>query len=396
MMRAVDENGERLQALDILRGIALFGMILVHFHQKMRLEVSGLEDLIGWGVWVLVEQKAWAVFAFLFGAGFAILLRRLDARGVPVTAIYLRRLAMLAIFGIVAEVCFGFHILFEYACWGLALLVVRQWSSRALLWSAALAASIRPITAAAIALQAWLTSAPVRPRGGNPLAEALEAAAHQGSYLTLLAARWASFAASLTPTWRDFLPDVNLALFLLGFLAVRHGVLDTPLRHTRLIARWMVFGAVAWAASWVLLPRLPPIGIRGVDGALQYGFGLVQDQWLCFTYIGAVLLLLARRPEWERRLSWFGFAGRMALTNYLLQAAVLDALASGYGADLKLRPFLYAPAAVALFAIEALFSRAWLSRFRFGPLEWLWRSVTYARLEPLRRAMGRPEAAAGV
>ena len=154
-MRTADGSAERLQALDILRGLALFGMILVHFHQKMRLEVSGLEDLIGWGVWVLVEQKAWAVFAFLFGAGFAILLRRLDARGTPVTAIYLRRLGMLAIFGVVAEVCFGFHILFEYACWGLVLLVVRAWSSRALLWSAALAASIRPITTEVIALHAY-------------------------------------------------------------------------------------------------------------------------------------------------------------------------------------------------------------------------------------------------
>ena len=67
----VDTDG-RLQTLDILRGLALFGMILVHFHQKMRLEATRLEDLIGWGVWVLVEQKSWGVFAFLFGVGFAV------------------------------------------------------------------------------------------------------------------------------------------------------------------------------------------------------------------------------------------------------------------------------------------------------------------------------------
>ena len=88
---------ERLHALDILRGLALFGMILVHFHQKMRLEASGLEDLIGWGVYVLVEQKAWGTFAFLFGVGFAVLLRRLEARHAPVLPIYLRRLATLAV-----------------------------------------------------------------------------------------------------------------------------------------------------------------------------------------------------------------------------------------------------------------------------------------------------------
>jgi uncharacterized protein len=75
----------------------------------------------------------------------------------------------------------------------------------------------------------------------------------------------------------------------------------------------------------------------------------------------------------------------MALTNYMLQVAVLDALASGYGLRLKLRPVAYVFAAVLLFAAEAAFSSAWLKRFRFGPLEWLWRTFTYARAQPLRR-----------
>src|SRR5215212_10441256 len=108
-------SDDRLHTLDILRGLALFGMILVHFHQKMRVEVTGLEDLIGWGVYVLVEQKAWGIFAFLFGVGFAVLLRRLEARHAPVLPIYLRRLAGLAVFGLIAQVGFGFHILLAYA-----------------------------------------------------------------------------------------------------------------------------------------------------------------------------------------------------------------------------------------------------------------------------------------
>jgi uncharacterized protein len=76
----------------------------------------------------------------------------------------------------------------------------------------------------------------------------------------------------------------------------------------------------------------------------------------------------------------------MALTNYMLQAAVLDLLASGYGLGLKLRPLVYAPAAVVCFAVVAALSTAWLRRYRFGPLEWLWRTITYAQVQPLRRA----------
>jgi uncharacterized protein len=376
---------ERLHTLDILRGLALFGMILVHFHQKMRLEATGIEDLIAWAVWVLVEQKAWGVFAFLFGVGFAVLLRRLEARGAPVAAVYLRRLATLAVFGVIAEVGFGFNILFAYACWGLVLLVIRRWSTPALLATALLAACARPVAAELTALYAWWTGGGL-PVPVDPLRRAVETAAQQGDYLALLRARWGLFLGSFLHGWRDLLPDTNLALFCIGLLAVRHRVLDEPRRHARLIRHWMAFGAVAWAGFWLVLRNLPELPVPGARDPLAQGLGLLQDQWLCLTYIGAVVLLLAYRPVWTERLSVVGRAGRMALTNYMLQIAVLDALASGYGWRLRLRPYAYVLAAVVLFAVEAALSTAWLARFRFGPLEWLWRMATYARPQPLRRA----------
>jgi uncharacterized protein len=370
---------ERIHALDILRGFALFGMILVHFHQKMRLDATGLEDLIGWGVYVLVEQKAWGTFAFLFGVGFAVLLRRLEARGVPVTRIYLRRLGTLALFGVVAEVGFGFQILTAYAAWGLALLVLRRWSTRTLLAAAALAAAARPLVRALGVASPWMA-------GERPaLRHAVELAAQQGHYAALLSARWNLFVANLPHGWTDLLPDTNLALFIVGLLAVRYGIVDQPKRHVRLIVGWMCFGAAAWALAWLVLRSLPATGRPGLDQALSVGFGLLQDQWLCFAYIGAVLLLLAYRPVWTARLAPFGQAGRMALTNYMVQAALLDLLASSYGFGLRLRPYLYAPAALVCFAAVAGASSAWLHRYRFGPLEWVWRTVTYARRQPLRR-----------
>jgi uncharacterized protein len=381
---AIDVD-ERLHALDILRGLALFGMILVHFHQRMRLEATGAEDLIAWGVWILVEQKAWGTFAFLFGAGFAILLGRLELRGVPVVPTYLRRLGCLAVFGVIADIGFGFSILFAYACWGLVLLGVRKWSTRALLIAAASFAAARPIAAEWSAIHAWLTSTALQPPASAPFFEAVRIAGDQSSYVGLLSARASLFIHTLPHSWSDVLPDSNLALFTLGLLAVRRGVLDEPLQHVRVIAAWMAFGALSWACAWLLLRHLPSTGINGADWPLADGLGLIQDQWLCLTYIGAVVLLLAFRPIWITRLALFGYAGRMALTNYMLQIVVLDVLASGYGAHLKLRPYLYVVAAVLLFACEAAISRAWLARFRFGPLEWLWRMITYGNVPTLRR-----------
>jgi uncharacterized protein len=374
------EVGDRLHVLDILRGLALFGMILVHFHQFMRRDATGLEDLIGWAVYVFVEQKAWGTFAFLFGVGFAILLRRLDERRAAVIPIYLRRLAGLAVFGVIARVFFGFNILFQYASWGVVLLLVRRWSTKWLLVAAVVSASIWPI----VAEVSLLTGAASPFADRAPLQAAADAASRQPDYSVLVAARWALFVGSLPHSWQHVLPDINLALFILGLLAVRHGVLDAPLGHVGLIVRWMVFGGTAWAASWLILGQLSLFGIDA-EWPVTYGFGLVQDQWLCLTYIGAIVLLLAYRPAWTTRLAMFGYAGRMALTNYMVQSAVVDILASGYGLDLRLRPLLYLPAALGLFGVEAAVSRAWLAQFRFGPLEWVWRTMTYATPQPLRR-----------
>jgi uncharacterized protein len=289
------------------------------------------------------------------------------------------------VFGVIAEIGFGFSILFSYACWGLVLFGMRKWSTRALLIAAILFACARPIAAELSAVYAWLTSTPPPRSVAGPLADAVQVAVEQNSYMHLLFARASLFIHSFPHSWRDLLPDSNLALFTLGLLCIRRRVFEQPLQHVRLIVGCMTFGVASWALAWLVLRNLPSLAIEGADWPLEYGLGLIQDQWLCLTYMGGITLLLAHRPIWSARLALFGYAGRMALTNYMLQIVVLDVLGSGYGVHLKLRPYLYSVAAALLFLVEAAFSRAWLSRFRFGPLEWIWRMITYASVAPLRR-----------
>lgn len=339
---------ERLQSLDILRGLALVFMILVHVHQMLRLESTGLQGLVGWAIWIGVEQKAWSVFAMLFGAGCAILLRRLEARGARVVPVYLRRLAALFVVGFLIDRYLDFQILSTYAAWGLALLVVRRWSTRTLVATAAGVAMLQPTVLAVLGIVAKLS--------GTPLER---------------------------PAWAPLVPDVSLALMLVGFLAVRVGVVDEPLRHTRLVRRWMLGGLLAWAVSWLVLYHVPKMPIPGTGFAARTGIGLVREQWLAFTYAGAVLLLLARRPALHRRLHLIANAGRMAFTSYVLQAATIWLLAKPLG--IKLHEFAYVGAWIVLTTAIVLLSNAWLAHFRHGPLEWLWRMATYARREPLRR-----------
>ena len=345
------EPNERLHALDIIRGLALVFMVLVHFHQLMRLESRGWQGLIGWGIWLGVEQKAWGTFALLFGAGFALLLRRLEARGAPVVPILTRRLVTLFVIGWLVEHGIGFSILATYAVCGFLLLAMRGWSTRALVRMVVITAMFPPVLNAAIGLLIHFTHS----------------------------------TFPLLRTWWWLVPDSSLPLLLMGFLAVRLGVVDNPLRHERLIWRWMLFGLAAWAVSWLVLyhvPR-PPKWLMGAYWAERTLIGLVSDQWLCITYAGGALLLLAKRPALVERMRAIGAAGRMAFTNYVLQAVTIWYLAKPLG--IKLHEATYVGAWIVLATVLVVFSNVWLARFRYGPLEWLWRMATYAKREPLQR-----------
>ena len=354
------EAEERLHALDVLRGIALIFMVLVHFHQLMRLESKGWQGLIGWGIWIGVEEKAWGTFALLFGAGFALLLRRLEARGERAVPIFVRRLTTLLVVGWVIESLIGFTILRTYAVCGLLLLGMRRWSTRTLQWMVVVTAMFPPVLNAAMGLLIHFTHHPF----------------------------------PLLRTWWWLVPDESFPLLLLGFLAVRLGVVDDPLPHERLIRRWMLFGLAAWAVSWLVLyhvPR-PPQYLIGAFWAERTVIGLVKDQWLCFTYAGGALLLLAKYPALVERMRPVGAAGRMAFTNYVLQAVTIWYLAKPLG--IKLHEATYVGAWLVLATVIVLFSNLWLAYLRYGPLEWLWRMATYAKREPLRRDDNEPLALA--
>ena len=372
----------RIQSLDILRGCALLGMFIVHFHERST-EIGGIDDTIRTLIWRLVESKSHGTFALLFGAGFAILLRRAEARGQPFAAFYLRRLAVLALFGFAAHALFGFNVLLGYAAWGVPLLLICRWSTRTLIVTAVL-------LTVSLALYFFVMTLSLRWGGGPDSVEAwfqarraaavsvngaLATATAQESYGALLTARLRHMAWFYTQPF-FFVPGLTLALFIAGLLFVRHRVFEGAGAHQRLLVGLAAFGIVSWAADDWLLPFL------GVDGT----FGLLRDQWLTFTYVSIALLLLARWSSLAARLSVIGNAGRMALTNYLIQIACLDLLFSGYGLGLgQVRPLAALPMALAFFAAEVVLSTVWLKYFAFGPAEWLWRTLTYGRYQPIGR-----------
>lgn len=100
--------------------------------------------------------------------------------------------------------------------------------------------------------------------------------------------------------WSFLVPGANLALFILGFLALRRGLLDAPKKHTRTILALMAVGLLSWAGWWLLLRNLgTDLVPQRIARQLGNGLGILRDQWLAFTYIGGLVLLLAYRPVWS-------------------------------------------------------------------------------------------------
>jgi uncharacterized protein len=388
----------RIDVLDVLRGIALCGMIIVHLNDYARGSMQGepsgtvgaLESVMGW----FFDTRFYTMFAILFGVGFALQLRRADARGEPFAARYLRRLAALAVFGFIAEGIFGYNVLFAYAVWGVPLLFVRRWPVRRLVLLAVLCASSLPLynlgrraIVGAVRFDAQNKASTARFQAAQARIAPADTAR---DWRTVVAARL-EWMPAFHRQWSIF-PYGSFTLILLGLIAFRLGVFDHPEQHRRLIVALMIAGVVSWAIVWWILPmggRPRPTPTDSVADVariilLSNGFRLVRSEWLAFTYIGAILLLVSYSSAWLRRLGIFGWAGRMALTSYMTQVIVLDTLFTPHGLDLKVSPLLGPVYAIALFGALAALSRWWLARYRFGPLEWMWRSVTYWRWQPMR------------
>ena len=409
----------RIEVLDILRGIALIGMFMVHFNMYEATPVGAepgpvaafVEKFIG----LFIEERFWGIFGMLFGIGFAVQLTRAEARGEPFVGRYLRRLAALAVFGFIAEGVFGYNVLFGYALWGVPLLLVRKWPVKALVVLLVLCASSR---------QLWMVGQ-VAAASGRPDGVAQYFASEDASWTTFKAARDSFHAAEQSSSWGTVVaarvkfmptfhqqwsvfPNLSFVLFLMGLIAWKLGLFTHPEKHKRLIASLAVAGAVLWAMSnWVMPiggppsewpPTHNPVLISTLAIAKGSGFALIRSQWLTWTYIGIVLLLVAYNQVWLQRLAPFGWAGRMALTNYLMQVVLLDVLFTPHGFGLKVPALLVFPAAIALFAGQVVMSRWWLSRFRLGPMEWVWRCVTNWKVQPLRieRRPVRPSFAIGL
>lgn len=383
---------ERIEAIDVLRGVALLGILTINLVTEFRVSIfeqfvpgAGatypVDRAIETFLTLAVQMKAFALFSLLFGVGLAIQFDRL-AGNAQRTRLLVRRLAVLLAIGFAhLFLIWNGDILTEYALAGfivLPFLFGPSWllaaSGLSFLALYLVMPQVSPI--AAVPDAGWMMQhvAEARRIYGN------------GGFLDILAFRIGEVPAIL-PLHVYVFPR-TVAMFLLGAFVWRAGILTAPSKGRPLLAG-IALMAITAGAALTLAAAGPALFRTASLGRAHFPAEALGAVVLAFGY-GAAVIAVATLPAGRRMLGWASPVGRMAFTNYLAQSVILGLIFYGYGLGLFGRMGA-APAlllAVSIYAVQVVFSRWWLRRFYYGPLEWLWRRLMYGLPQPMRRTEG--------
>lgn len=372
---------------DQLRGLALAGIVLVNMPF---LAISNAVFTAGtsrttadriteFAVVAFAQGKFYLLFSFLFGYNLTLLLRN---RSVDGLRRYRRRLVGLAVLGVAhALLFFVGDILLSYAVLGLALLWFVPRDDRTALRAAAACYVLGVVVLGVVVLLTVLDPA------GQPDGFVADAAtadrAFAGSFSDAASAR-----AGALPGVLVVLGALNWAFalgsFLLGLVAGRRGILRDPAAHARLWRRLLIGAGTVGLPTGVISAALAVDAEAGpVRQVVGVALGFAAAPALTGGYVALAALTTRSRP-----LARVEPAGRMSLTCYLSESILLSAIFCGWGLGLfgRLGPFAAATIALAVWLALEVFAKLWLTRFRYGPFEWLLRAWSYRRLPPLRRA----------
>lgn len=395
---------ERVLLLDVLRGLAMFGVLWSNLNDWYGASdpVTGMQHALQWTQNWFIESRFYSLLAFLFGIGFGIQLTRADERGVNVRAMFCRRMAALLGIGIVhGMLIWRGDILTAYALVGFLLVFFRRLSPRALVvWAAALLL-ISPYVLRAVVIGFGVRWP--RPRD----TQQVDAIYAHGTFTQIMAMGARGYLFWYR-RWPAAVFPPFLALFLLGLAAVRVNLLARLTGARRQLIRILVASLIATVVLgyvtahlpdwWAPAKSPPPLfdALFRVQTFRPMVMGTISHllTWSNAGVYAAAMVLLVSIPAWGARLRPLAAVGRMSLTTYLMQSLISVTLFYHYGFGLYGRVGYDGMLAitVTVFVLHMLASVWWLQQFQFGPVEWLWRSAAYGKAQPMRRR--EPEAVA--
>ena len=397
-LTAATPQGERSELLDALRGFALFGVLLVNLRslslydllpkdERAALPGALIDAWLKPFMTTLVDGSAITLFSLLFGVGCAMQQQR--AAGDPSgMQRYLRRLAVLLVFGLVHAYLFWWgDILRYYALLGVLLIPLSRLPDR---WLAGLGVVV------CVGLPVWLQPVvppllPTQISSPESAARAL-AAFRSDDVATMLTGNLERDLRMRIAVW--FVPAYVLGRLMIGAALGRSGVLLAPQLHLqfwrRLFACMLLVGGGLTLFFALRSAGLPDHSLPWLDdaaGKMALRLARFATPLAMGLLYLAGLVLLFQRPWWRRLIVQLAPLGQMALTHYIGQTILAIVLFYGVGFGLGARFGLLGTlvASLVILALQLAASRWWLARFRFGPLEWIWRCLTYLRVQPMRR-----------
>ncbi|MGI9221085.1 MAG: DUF418 domain-containing protein [Woeseiaceae bacterium] len=418
---------ERISSLDILRGVAILGILVINIYAfTMPLAaypnplLMGGTDAVNMGVWffthIIFDQKFMSIFSMLFGAGIILMTGRAEEKGAKFGRIFYRRQLWLLLIGAIHGYLIWFgDILFLYAAIGMVAYLFRRKTPRTLIIVACCLLPVAALLFSAISSQTQqmkmiAEEASAMVEAGEEIsaqqqaimdqweiqrafAEADEESlqkdvdTHLGSYSDILSARIP--LVIMLQIFTIFVMGLFrvLALMLLGMALMKLGVLAAEksagfYRKMFLICYGIGLPLTMFSAY--------DLNAHGFD---QY---YVMEKGQYANYFGSVIIglghiglvmFLVKIQAAQKLMQRFAAVGRMALTNYLMHSVILTTIFYGYGLGLygSITRIQQMGFVAAVIILQLFYSSWWLARYRFGPVEWLWRSLTYWNRQPMRR-----------
>lgn len=393
---------ERHRLLDVLRGFALMGVLFANMashsgffflvgKSREALGLTQADHFVEWLEHFLIDGKFYSLFSMLFGIGFALQIKRAAAFDINFTARFRRRLLIMFVFGLLHAIfLYVGDILTVYALTGFVLILFRNASNKFLLRSA-FVLLLLPVIQYAVFWGMNLANPPAPvvqpPAEGPSFFDILIKTYQTGSFVDTVKNNIGGLIFGRYPdlffTGRFFRV---LAMFLVGLYISKNMLYANVASNRPLIRKIMIWGAVIGIPCNIILANMMTTDAyynlepMGIIQPLVYAYGVPA---LCLFYASAIALLYEDQG-WKKILNVFAPVGQLALTNYLMQSVICVFIFMSYGLGLyaKVPPAKMSLIAVAIYTVQVIYSHIWIRHFYFGPMEWLWRTLTYGKSQP--------------
>jgi len=379
---------DRIVSLDIIRGIAILAIFFVNIPSMLGIEnrylfraYDGMDAIVRLIYDLLIQTKFYSIFAFLFGIGFYLFMSRAEAKGKSMNALFTRRLLLLFAMGILHMILlWNGDILALYAVQGFWLLLFYRAKSKTVL-----------IVSLSLLLLYILVSYNFMQHTLSSYDTFIPSLLFNNTYHHYTVDLWQrlDMVSYEMLSWISYTPEI-LGLFALGVYCAKIKLFN----RTKELAK--PIRIVQWTAlALSVLCWVPVISYYITNTAYAsnkvYLYIYLGGKTLAAFYVTTIIMLL-NKQKWQRILLPFRYIGRMALTNYLLQTIFTVLLVPLFIPNTAALP-LWSSMLICLvfFSIQVGLSKWWLSRFEFGPMEWLWRVATYWQVQPIRRQKLLPE-----